>query len=343
MKDSFALKLPRILLCVGVFFACFASQSAQAATAPRVVLLLHGMSGSPATWDRFMADIHGTAPSITKGVLFRTAIPVNNVYYYTVKFGAYDSSSGRTGINGLSTRVSASGDFSTYETLGTEVRNAIDGIRSRHPNAQVLLVGHSRGGLAGRALLEQSTSSAAKSAVIGLLTLGTPHQGSNFGRIYPYLKKHSSFSSDWKTWMAVTLVKTAADFDPCRPTTGDLATGSDPIKSLNSAVTRLPVTNIKYRAYVYGGVSLGKMEGGVDILSSLSGSARDYISDGKSSTSLKGDGTVQESAQSFAGLPGLPAGIQLAATRVASGVIHTTESERTSDINAGMKTLASWW
>ncbi len=324
--------------------AClFAIPSNACAEAPRVVLLLHGMSGSPATWDSFMSDMHGTAPSITKGVLSGSASPIANVYYYTVKFGAYDATSGRKGINGLSTSSSKSGDFSTYATLGNEVRDAINGIRSRHKDAKILLVGHSRGGLAGRALLEQSTISSAKSAVVGLLTLGTPHHGSYLGRIYPYLKNHSSYYTDPKTWLALETLKAVADFDPRRPTTGDLATGSDAINDLNAAAYRLPVTNIKYRTYVYSSMALGIMEGSVDILSLLSGGARDYIRNGKSSSYLKGDGTVQEASQGFSDLSALPTGIDLKTTRITSTVFHTFESERTNDIRTGMKSLASWW
>ena len=347
MKDSL-FKISRIRLFTA-FFICWAvSFSAQATSAPpRVVLLLHGLSGSPSTWDSFMADMHGTAPKITKGVISGSAAPIANVYYYRVAFGAYDSTSGRVGLENIKATSSSSGDFSTYPKLGTEVRNAVEGILIRHPGAKVLLVGHSRGGLAGRALLQQNTASAAKSAVVGLLTLGTPHRGSNLGLIYPYLESHSR-SNDRRTWATVDLMREVADFDVRLPSVSDLATGSPAVVQLNQGVGYLPKTSAKYRNCIYSGIDLGKMPEGINlfdtnpILAPLSGDARKYLLSGKSLSDLKGDGIVQETSQRFDNLPGLPFGM-VTVTRISAGVLHTDESARTGDIKAGMKYLVAWW
>ncbi|MGH8611648.1 MAG: esterase/lipase family protein, partial [Gammaproteobacteria bacterium] len=69
--------------------------------------------------------------------------------------------------------------------LGVEVGVAVRKIEDRMHPAAIILVGHSRGGLAARAYLQRITER--PPFKIGLLTIGTPHQGTPLGRISHWL------------------------------------------------------------------------------------------------------------------------------------------------------------
>ena len=108
---------------------------------------------------------------------------------YRLMFGSFDVSSGRSGLpDGLPPNpvlpiiatASSSGDFETFEEIGEEVRNAVQAVLNRHPQAGIVLLGHSRGGIAGRMFLQEETYTE-RLRVIGLLTTGTPHKGSRLG------------------------------------------------------------------------------------------------------------------------------------------------------------------
>jgi len=169
---------------------------------PVVVLLLHGMNSEPDTWNDFMRDsgyfdtILPIAPVIYNiqvegGQSQWPTIDRKGVRYYRVKFGAFDNNSGRSGVEDVrptspGPQRPPAGDFTSFSgtsSLAEEVRDAIKTILSRHANAKILLVGHSRGGIAGRAFLQTTTTSytTERNAVVGLLTVGTPHLGSPFG------------------------------------------------------------------------------------------------------------------------------------------------------------------
>ncbi len=320
---------------------------------PRVVLLLHDMSGSASAWSHFLADIGGTAPKITKGVLAKTATPIGGVFYYAVSFGSYDNG-GRTGLESVKASSPASGDFSTFENLSEEVRDAITGILLRHPTAQVVLVGHGRGGLAARAFLQKSATSDAKSAVVGLLTLGTPNLGSPLGLLYGYLKAHprtTPSTTDQLTWALVNSVLQSDSWDLRRPTFEDLGTDSSPISQLNSNVSKLPTTGVKYRNYVYGGKPFGTLANGVNLFSTtgphVSGLAEQtMLGVGKlpSASEFDGDGVVPKASQAMnnSSLSSkLPLDIDIQTTS-SSGILHADEPEQTSDISTGISTLVPW-
>lgn len=79
--------------------------------------------------------------------------------------------------------ISIYGDYSTFTDLGSEVEAAINAISLiEGDNSKIILVGHSRGGLAATRFLQKGNSSV-KNKVAGLVTTGTPHSGSRFGRL----------------------------------------------------------------------------------------------------------------------------------------------------------------
>ena len=202
-----------------------------AAAIPRVVLLLHGMNSSPATWDVFTSNISVTAPEISGGTVLgglKGTPDAKGVYYYRVKFGVYDpfmNSGGRYGIEGIISDGAAGGDFTSFDQLGLEVMLGIRAVRSLHGNSvEIALAGHSRGGLAARAFLQGGSYATEKGAVKALLTIGTPHQGSPLARIHPYLAADSQpmymgglSVSSGSTLPAIAIpkgIKTASGFSP---------------------------------------------------------------------------------------------------------------------------------
>ena len=74
-----------------------------------------------------------------------------------------------------------SGDGLTYVQLGMQVEAAVKRIVQARRPATIVLVGHSRGGLAARAYLQ--ALNAGTTFRKALVTIGTPHRGSPFGRI----------------------------------------------------------------------------------------------------------------------------------------------------------------
>ncbi len=239
----------------------------------QVYLLIHGMNSSPETWNRLLdywrvqwveqwvrlgylpSDI--SDPALFSLVLTRDVIcpiiefnsstqsayvssapleydenwklPSSAIQCYRIKFGTHF----RYGLDG-STRWDK-GDGATFGQLGKEVGTAVKLILERQPNAPITLVGHSRGGLAARAFLQ--TPSTERNAVKGLLTIGTPHLGSPLGRIYPWLAACTP-SSGCDATGTVNSLKWLLDVIGVSlpPTIGDLSTGSEAIRTLNSAV-----------------------------------------------------------------------------------------------------------
>jgi len=131
-----------------------------------VYLLLHGLNSDPTTWNDLVRSRFGNkCPAFG----WQPSIPTATCYRYLFA----DSSVGDD--------IWDNGDGSTFEWLGTEVNWAVNKVNETvHPDA-IVLVGHSRGGLAARAYLQEIDQQPAFQ--LGLLTIGTPHQGSPFGRI----------------------------------------------------------------------------------------------------------------------------------------------------------------
>jgi Putative Ig domain/PGAP1-like protein len=285
--------------------------------APRILLLLHGMNSNVRTWDNFVnAAFFDYGASPDAGVIGNngTVGPVpalhGGVRCYRLQFGKYDAATGaRTGLDGLTVdstdQVSGGlpqescGDYEDFDHLGQEVDEAIGLLLGSTPfknvrNVQIVLVGHSRGGIAGRAFLQHASVN--KSTVVGLLTTGSPQQGSSLGAVYTWLTanpRHVYDSStgmelmvsvpvsgeqgsveepvNWKDWSVVDWLRspdTIADawvpkppLDIRRPVIGELAPQSDDFTSLNapSAVASLPASNIIYGEIVYDNVPLGKL------------------------------------------------------------------------------------
>jgi pimeloyl-ACP methyl ester carboxylesterase len=161
------LRLALICGLLPVVFPAFAAP----VTVPNVALLIHGTNSDPATWNDFVNQVYaGDCPILRLGVA-----PSTVSRCYRVQFTE------RT-VDGVAWRA---GDGATFTQLRNEVRAAFRSLLKRVNPARVILVGHSRGGLVARAYLQDLPT--AQTFKLGLVTLGTPHQGTPFGRVGAFM------------------------------------------------------------------------------------------------------------------------------------------------------------
>jgi pimeloyl-ACP methyl ester carboxylesterase len=339
----------------------------------RIVLLLHGMNSNPLAWNNFVTSRAATLGEIWTGVL-PTIAPVpdsKGVMYYAINFGAFDYNFGRPGLDGCTAAtdpnrepdnpsiIDTRGDYSTFDQLGTEVDQAIVGLLNRFPSAQIFLVGHSRGGLAARAFLQNQSFSNVSNSVVALLTIGTPHIGSPLGRIYEFLTNNPRSSGE-TSWDAVDFLRNSllveimgSALDVRKPTIGDLAASYTrqglPIIQLNQNISKLP-TNIPYGVITSDGVALGDVSSGYDIFPSinplhqLSALAEDFLLDTGTTHPLAtyhGDGVVALSSQYMNNIAGFP--VMTEWEHPLNGVRHTDETDQVSDIFQILQVMISWW
>lgn len=335
----------------------------------KVVLLLHGMNSMPKTWDKLVSGYFINCPNIYNGEINSTATPnAQKTYCYRIKFGYFDANSQDKGLEdaweyGESTGHASAGDYSSFDQLGTEIDKAISSIKKALPSAKILLIGHSRGGLAARAFLQNAASGENKKNIVGLITTGTPHNGTRLGRVYGYiesklLKSDGSRTTDTDStddWQAIDLLRakrtcngaTNPSFlDARRPVIGYLADNSSMLGSLNIGKSNLPA--IEYGALVYKDVYLGKLglvydqglnyevaynlfdETGADICDQVSSRAEAFIKGGTAdaptpSSNYSGDGIVTGKSQD-------PVLSGEAVLQYSMGILHTEEPTRTSHI-----------
>ena len=340
-------------------------------TSYQAVLLLHGMNSDPTTWDDFV-DFRGVASvkEIFNGVIRASSSTFEDtagVGYYAVVFGSKDTTSGYLGLNDqggetLSANGASNGDFSSFDQLGQEVQSAVAAILARHGSStRVALVGHSREGVAARAHLQNIFApTETRSAVVSLLTLGTPHSGSRLGRIYDYLKTNPKNSSqvaahDWNAAVQLREPFPVGTFDLGldlrRPVIKFLADNSDMMASLNFNIGLMPV-DINYGVVSFESVSLGYLRADLNYdaldqtrpdqsyqLIPFSQTAEDFLLANSPIADFAGDGIVHISSQ-LSGFQGRPF---TSLTR--SGVVHVDETKttQTSGIFSVLKSVTSWW
>jgi hypothetical protein len=356
---------------------------------PQVLLLLHGMNSDPSNpdpssrpWNDFVKNqFNGSCPIIFKGSVASSAIPnPKGQRCYQIKFGRYDvgglrglwDDQDRDGVYGYvvaTDEKKSYGDFSTFGQLGAEVKDAVHAILNRTPNAKVTLVGHSRGGLAARAFLQQPVSSVEKASISGLLTIGTPHQGSRLGRIYNYLGSHLRYTcadgtpcqQDWQvadflngalSCDVLGLIWNKDRLDVRRPTIHYLADTTSPIKSLNANIANLPA-DIVYGEMAFKGFPLGLLKQQTatpeysifdrpfigDVCYQVSAAAQTaLLGSGGDPYRFNGDGIVTLPAQSYIRLPGFP-GKLTPLHREYSNAVHVDETKKVYAISDAISAM----
>ena len=340
-----------------------------------VVLLLHGMNSDPTTWNSLIQDKwSGRCAVIYGGRIEDTSTPSGTEACYSVRFGSIDASSKLVGIESDVTCSNIStgcrGDFTKIfdmtagVDLGSEVAQAISAIRKRFgDNIKILLIGHSRGGLSARAALQAPKSNPDLISVIGLITTGTPHEGSPMGKIYRYLADNciDSNKSRIKTgdckddWQAADTLKTSsvmkAYLDLRKPTIDFLSPLSSDIKNLKATKATLTARQIQVKKIAYNGMYLGHLGSGYSAWANNWPHGFDQFSNRSKKfalcdsltvctktefdTEFLGDGIVPFSSQSSADAGGTT-------NRFSSGdVYHTGEPGRLADIKEAMGSI-SW-
>ncbi len=181
-------------------------------------ILLHGLASSSDTWKELNIkkyDRRCVSIPLSGSLRYDLKIKGREEYCYTLDFGKYDRNSGLKDLLDAPClrNQGCRGDYSTFDTLGREVSDAVSKVRARlGSDVAITLVGHSRGGLAASAYLGGDYPY--KSSVKALLTTGTPFLGSPLGKIHPYLKKNcisnhqlSNTATCKQDWLARTFIK----------------------------------------------------------------------------------------------------------------------------------------
>jgi pimeloyl-ACP methyl ester carboxylesterase len=351
----------------------------------RILLLLHGMNSNTQTWNTFVqqqigypaakwaTDIRVDDKAITGA---RPMLSSTGVRCYRLQFGGYEVGNPRMGLEDLTAAIAPNyladrklrqcGDFETFPQLGQEVDDAITLLLARpeYQNAQIILVGHSRGGIAARAFLQMAGANASKTAVVGFLTIGTPHTGSRMGRIYKWLKDNPrptppATNDDWA--VVKTLFDAPAGLDIRRPVNGDVADNSDAMVNLNlpAEVAKMPA-DIRYGQIVYANSDLGRLArtfipdtsipfvytvlgSHLNIGPQLSDAAQTSILGGVAPAGYPGDGLIPRQGQKF------PAGVLSNGGNIVTlenlddDVLHTEEPGRDQDLHLQLIGLMRHW
>ena len=353
-----------IFILLFIALSCF-TNAADAATQPaKIVLLLHGKASNLKTWNKLVDSRDGFDGRCknTGDAKFQTGKLARNsegVYCMRFTFGSLDRIS--TAPKGLENSTCSrsggcSGDYSTFESLGEEIATTINRIKKRlGDDAQIVLLGHSRGGVAARAFLQ--SDSPEKANVVGLITTGTPHAGTPLGRYYGYMKnnclpesKYSSIfdvsdcANDWR--FTNIILKKGGEANFKAPTFDFLSDASPEIKNLNANIDKLPVIN--YSQITYDNLKFGCLGGsliesdskcGFDIFSTVgnpSNTALNVVLAGRKRSSLVGDGLVPFISQRMNSLAGWSQPIK--SYRKVQRV-HTAEPRQILDLSRALKNM----
>jgi pimeloyl-ACP methyl ester carboxylesterase len=343
--------------------------AANAATTPvkpaKVVLLLHGKASNLSTWNKLVDNRAGFDKRCknTNADTFSTVKLTPNsegVYCMRFTFGSLDRIN--TAPKGLDNATCAqsgrcSGDFSTFDSLGEEIATSIDRIKTRlGPDVQVVLLGHSRGGVAARAFLQ--SDSPVKPNVVGLITTGTPHAGTPLGRYFAYMNKNclpeSNFDSifdlsdcadDWR--FTNLILKKLGDINLKAPTFDFLSDSSSAIRELNANISKLPA--IQYTQITYDNLKFGCLGGslinnkerncGFDIFSTVGGPSNaglNAVLNGRKRSTLTGDGLVPFFSQRMNSLAGW---VQPVKNYRKVQRVHTSEPKQITDLSRALTNM----
>ncbi len=335
----------------------------------KISLLLHGLASDAGTWDELVDDdsfYSGSCMVIDADAVIEELPQVNSdgLSCFSLDFGSFDRdpSLASIGLDGASCNdvSGCHGDFSTFELLGTEVESAMSKIVDKFGiDTEVVLLGHSRGGLAARAYL-QKTDSENKEHVKALVTTGTPHQGSPLGRFYQYMEEkcvpQSSFENDNSvcedSWEVIKMLAGDRWFQSKyymnlrAPSINFLSPESSEITNLNTNI--LALENIITGQLSYKGTAFGILAKDVgprsldydlyEYQQFLGGdhphsSTLRYIEKGQSRESYIGDGIVPVYSQKLSLLlEQNNRSIDISKVVSANNVIHTEETERVTDL-----------
>lgn len=340
----------------------------------KVMLLLHGLASDPETWNAMVNDdsfFNGNCQSLTidNDTLLDAETNNDGISCFNLEFGSLDRGSdfSATGLDNKTCNnvLGCDGDYTTFEGLGYEIDAAMNRIVEKlGQDIEVVMFGHSRGGLAARSYL-QNLELTNHSLIKGFATTGTPHQGSPLGRFYQYMHDNCIPKSTYRqdnskcedNWEVIEMLQGTRTFigynysnkyqmDLQAPSVDFLSPDSYSIESLNESLYSL--NGLTMGQLTYEGTSFGILgkDAGLSDMYDLyaygtwfSGDHPHpdtlmYIENGQIRASLKGDGIVPSESQKLSllldevGIEVTVQGIQTSAN-----ILHTEETSRVSDIN----------
>ncbi len=333
----------------------------------KAVLLLHGLASDEETWNDLVYDqfgFDGNCTSLSTNASLKSPNS-EGVHCFRINFGSFDTVSNLKGLEGIvcHDHGGCSGDFSSYSDLGREVESAINKIRLLlGSDVEVVLLGHSRGGLSARAFLQRhglNHSSQASGNVVALITTGTPHLGSPLGKVYNYIKDNCLPKEDHSNdngacendWKAADLIREISPLDLRRPSIGLLSDDSQEIKSLNNSANKLSA-NLEYVQITYVAEELGNLAkvnlGGVKItinpfpsvIKPIDFAVQDFSKQAEfailgensyeAAVELHGDGIVPAKSQRLTEVSGFNASASLFVSL--DKVLHIEETSRVTDL-----------
>jgi HEAT repeat protein/pimeloyl-ACP methyl ester carboxylesterase len=301
------------------------------------VLFLHGLNSDASAWDDMAKELKkygGTCHELSPA----GSVPAASCFTYT--FEDYE-------WNG---EFWPNGDNATYTQLRVEVANLVNRIVAKNAPKLLIIVGHSRGGLAARAYL-QSIEGRRPPTKLALLTIGTPHRGSPLARVKWWMDTHNYKKSDagWLFWFLFS------------PSTGYMATTpSNPtpvpapeLATLNRGMSGLNSCCVAYGEIVSSSLRLGEnLVGDFDFLDGVLTSPaaflpgkyselRDFVlqnlPDGWRNNT---DGVVPLESQKLGALSGFSRTSGMA-QKTLSKVSHTDETGEVAHIRSMLEKLAS--
>jgi pimeloyl-ACP methyl ester carboxylesterase len=369
------------------FVSSFSTTASNTPQSDRVVLLLHGLNSDPTTWDRLITNRYdGRCSTVFGGVFTENNPTLDGEACFAVRFGSQDWPShenwhspeyGLKGIRCDNISTGCKGDYTRIfnngeNDLGVEVRQAINRIRLlKGAGVKIVLLGHSRGGLAARAALQSPYEYGHDlDAVVGLITTGTPHNGSPFGKIYRYLADNcfsnggpvysGSCLDDWEAAVDLRDRIPNADLDIQKPALNFLSPLSNDIQAIANTKYRLIARGLEIKMLSYTGQYLGHLGTGYSAWEHSGGqgynqfseqSKRYILCDNVTTCSIPpcsdpihcrteydveflGDGIVPLSSQAPSDIGGVNT------TPDNSGsVYHVDEPKRVNDLNAALNGL----
>ena len=160
---------------------------------PYPIIFIHGLTSNDQTWDSLTSQLDHFGWSFGGRMDYclnydgnlSTSLLANDLHDFTVQsalnIGDYYTINFDVNTDGTIYNNTVESDQAAIVKQGKAVQSAIKHVLDKTGADKVILVGHSMGGLASREYLQNSSNwqSDAKHHVAKLLTIGTPHGGSN--------------------------------------------------------------------------------------------------------------------------------------------------------------------
>jgi pimeloyl-ACP methyl ester carboxylesterase len=160
---------------------------------PYPIIFIHGLNSYDQTWNTFFSqlDLFGWSFGgrmdycLNYDGILSTSLLVNDLHDFTVQstlnIGDYYTVNFDVNADGTIYKNTVESNQAAIVKQGKAMQSAIKHVLDKTGADKVILVGHSMGGLASREYLQNSSNwqSDGKHHVAKLLTIGTPHGGSN--------------------------------------------------------------------------------------------------------------------------------------------------------------------